>query len=289
MAKFHNRRGTAAVEYALVAALIMGVIILAVSTLGDHALQAATRLSNVHNVSNSAQASRGEAALSATSPANAASLQRMDVAGHVLQFVLALCLVAGIGAQAWFSFRKIRQPEAEVTASPNKQLHPLDRLFEKRQDILKDLSVIISAHHLSELKVGQVMTNNLTVVGKSTSTQDLDRLLHTERRHHILVTGDNNQLAGIISDRDLSRRQGDCAAEVMTSKITYASPDTDLIVAATTMINQGISALPVVDEGKLVGILTTTDLTLVLQCVLLLAKREHSVSSPDYQIVPSLT
>ncbi len=40
------------------------------------------------------------------------------------------------------------------------------------------------------------------------------------------------------------------------------------------MINHGISALPVLENEKLEGILTTTDLTLVLQCLLLLAKRD---------------
>jgi predicted transcriptional regulator len=172
--------------------------------------------------------------------------------------------------------RRARQLQPLTEAAQDQTPNPLHQLFEKRQTILKDLSVVISSHHLSELTVGQVMSDHLTVVGKNTTVTEVEDILQSQRRHHILVTGENDELAGIISDRDLSRRTGGSAAEVMTSKLTYATRDTELIVAATTMINQGISALPVVDEGKLVGILTTTDLTLVLQCVLLLAKREQA-------------
>jgi predicted transcriptional regulator/Flp pilus assembly pilin Flp len=269
------RRGTAAVEYSLVAALVIGVIVLAVSTLGEHASRVTSKLANAPSFGSPAPSDL--AAKGPAIPAAAAEpVSRWHLAGHVLQLVLALGLVAGISAQAFLSFRKVRQPDPEVAVSALKQPHPLDRLYEKRQDILKDLSQVIADHHLSELRVGQVMTNSLTIVGKSTSVRDLENLLQSERRHHILVTGDDDQLAGIISDRDLSRRNGDCAAEVMTSKITYATPETELIVAATTMISQGISALPVVTENKLIGILTTTDLTLVLQCILLLAKREEA-------------
>lgn len=270
------RRGTTAIEYTLVAALVIGVILLAVSALGEHTSRAAKILGGTPDRAVAASPTTTTAAGGSLLAQPADGRATWSAAGHILQLVLATGLVIGIALQAFLSARKIRQPKSEVAGSPEKA-DPLDRLFNKRQDMLKDLSQIIEAHHLSELKVGQVMTNNLTVVGKSTSVKELERLLHTERRHHILVTGDNDQLAGIVSDRDLSRRGGDSAAEVMTSKVTYATPDTDLSVAATTMINQGISALPVVADGKLSGILTTTDLTLVLQCILLLAKREDSL------------
>jgi CBS domain-containing protein len=269
-------RGTAAVEYVLMVALIIGVALMSFSVLGEHASQAhATigKLTTVSHSNSSGQESQRESVGESLAENGPASL---GWTGYSLHLILPICLMAGIAFQAFLTFRRTRQPVAEAAKPAERQEHPLEQLFDKRQVMLKDLSHIIGGQHLSELTVGQVMSDNLTVVGRSTSIQEVEHILRTHRRHHILVTADDDSLAGIISDRDLSRRHGDCASEVMTSKITFATRDTELTVAATTMINQGISALPVMEEGKLVGILTTTDLTLVLQCILLLAKREQA-------------
>lgn len=272
-------RGTAAVEYVLMVALIIGVALMSYSVLGDQASHAHATIGKLTTVSHS-RTGRAAQGISRQS-ADKESLAVNDAASLLwvsnwTQLVLPGCLMVGIALQAFLAFRRIRQPVAEAAKPAETPANPLEQLFDKRQVMLKDLALVIGGQHLSELTVGQVMSDNLTVVGRSTSIQEVEQILRTNRRHHILVTADDDSLAGIISDRDLSRRHGECASEVMTSKITFATRDTELTVAATTMINQGISALPVMEEGKLVGILTTTDLTLVLQCILLLAKREQA-------------
>ena len=50
------------------------------------------------------------------------------------------------------------------------------------------------------------------------------------------------------------------AAEIMTREVVAVTPDTSIIDVATTMIDHRISAVPVVDRGKLVGIVTENDL-----------------------------
>lgn len=72
---------------------------------------------------------------------------------------------------------------------------------------------------------------------------------------------------GIISDRDLDRA-GRTAANLMTPNPVAIDATMEISPAATLMIYRRISALPVVKEGRLCGLLTTTDLTLTLQCAL---------------------
>jgi CBS domain-containing protein len=54
------------------------------------------------------------------------------------------------------------------------------------------------------------------------------------------------------------------------SKIqTYASPDTPVEVAVQRMVNHKIRRLPIVSDGKVVGIVTVTDLARQLRSILL--------------------
>ncbi len=88
------------------------------------------------------------------------------------------------------------------------------------------------------------------------------RMLHA--RHLPVVNG--GQLAGIVSDRDLRR----CAAagraptttldEIMESEPLTIEPSQTLREAAELMATAKISALPVVEDAQLIGILTLTDL-----------------------------
>src|SRR5215203_3034455 len=65
----------------------------------------------------------------------------------------------------------------------------------------------------------------------------------------------------------------------MMSKIrTSASPDTSIDVAVQRMVNNRIRRLPIIENGKLVGIITVTDLAKYLRTILLLnrALSHHS-------------
>jgi CBS domain-containing protein len=54
------------------------------------------------------------------------------------------------------------------------------------------------------------------------------------------------------------------------SKIkTYASPDTPVEVAVQRMVNHKIRRLPILSDGKVVGIVTVTDLARQLRTILL--------------------
>ena len=73
-------------------------------------------------------------------------------------------------------------------------------------------------------------------------------------------------VAGMVSDRDLRLAEGMCDSsqrtvrEAMASDVVSLSPASNLSEAARLMVEHKISAMPIVDDGRLVGILTSTDL-----------------------------
>jgi CBS domain-containing protein len=52
--------------------------------------------------------------------------------------------------------------------------------------------------------------------------------------------------------------------DIMTTEVRTCSPDTDLAAAAALMLDGDCGILPVVDEGKLVGIVTDRDMYIAL-------------------------
>jgi acetoin utilization protein AcuB len=94
---------------------------------------------------------------------------------------------------------------------------------------------------------------------------------------------DDGRLVGIVSDRDLRQHVG--ALEhvkvdaVMTKPVVSVTPNTMLEQAAYLLVKHKIGAVPVVDSGKLVGIITATDLLRAFAEVL--GASEEGVSRMD--------
>lgn len=76
------------------------------------------------------------------------------------------------------------------------------------------------------------------------------------------VLGDG-KLVGIITDRDLRRHEGYLEHTdvrlAMTEDVSIVSPMTPIRAAAQTLLERKVGALPVMEEGRLVGIISTTD------------------------------
>jgi len=82
-------------------------------------------------------------------------------------------------------------------------------------------------------------------------------------RHLVVMEG--AQVAGVISERDLggrvggSLREGRAVRDLMSKRVTTAEPETTLADAAGQMREQLIGSLPVLEDDRLVGIVTATD------------------------------
>jgi len=125
------------------------------------------------------------------------------------------------------------------------------------------------------LVIERMTTTPVTITGDLTVTQALEVI---ERRNvrHLPVVNDRGLLIGIITERDLLRAKGNQVVEnLMERRVITVTEYTPLENAARIMADHKIGSLPVVRDGKLVGIITQTDLFKVF--LELLGAREPGV------------
>src|SRR5512139_215511 len=91
-------------------------------------------------------------------------------------------------------------------------------------------------------------------------------LMQEKKLRRLPVVDDDGALVGIVVERDLlvaamrylqSRVE---IGDIMTRNVVTVSPDADLVDVARTMLERKIGGLPVVEDGKLVGIVTESDI-----------------------------
>ena len=129
--------------------------------------------------------------------------------------------------------------------------------------------------------VGRVMNTYLVTVSPDTTIIKAKDLIEEKKINHLLVVDENENLLGLVSDRDVKQSWASPATTlsvhelnylltqltvemIMTKKIITISSGTTIETAALIMQENRISALPVMEAEKLVGIITTTDVMEVL-------------------------
>ena len=118
------------------------------------------------------------------------------------------------------------------------------------------------------MQVKELMTKDVTKVNANSSVSEIAKDMKSLNVGSIPVCDDNNNVVGIVTDRDIVLRDvasGDhhhnsTAQNVMSSHLVTVTPDTDVHEAANIMAKNQIRRLPVVENGKLVGMLSIGDL-----------------------------
>jgi acetoin utilization protein AcuB len=119
------------------------------------------------------------------------------------------------------------------------------------------------------LTVRDIMARELVTIRPHETVRRAYRLMRDHRFRHLPVVEDG-RLVGILSDRDLrpvllSPALGRARVrELMSEDLTTVAPEAPVEEAASLLVVKRIGCLPVVDAGRLVGIVTETDLLAVL-------------------------
>lgn len=110
------------------------------------------------------------------------------------------------------------------------------------------------------MRIQDVMNKTVVTVSPEATVAEARELLHAEEIEHLVVT-DGKKVVGVLSDRDLQQGRDDSPVKsVMTKNAATISPDETLRKAAGMLEGRNIGCLPVVSNGKLDGIVSTTDL-----------------------------
>lgn len=123
------------------------------------------------------------------------------------------------------------------------------------------------AHGVTKLR--DIMTTPVLKLSPTDPASDALALMRDEHvRHAPVVLG--SDILGIVSDRDLGgphgglARKGRAVGELMQRDLVFGAPEMSAADAAIIMRERRIGCLPVVDAGRLLGIVTRSDLLAAL-------------------------
>ena len=126
------------------------------------------------------------------------------------------------------------------------------------------------------LRVRDLMSKPVRTLGPNEPVAGADELMRMERIRHLPVLDEAGALCGIVSQRDLfrgalARALGDAESveakllgllrvkDVMNAPVVTASPDETVAEAAARMVDGKLGCLVVVEDGRMLGILTESD------------------------------
>lgn len=140
--------------------------------------------------------------------------------------------------------------------------------------------------------IADIMTRDVIAVKRETSVRELAEIFTTRRIGSLPVVDDDNHLIGIVTETDLVEQDktlhiptvvsifdwviylesskrfekelqkvtARTVGEIMNENVETIAPTAPVSQAADIMSGKGIHAIPVVDAGKLVGIVSRIDL-----------------------------
>jgi CBS domain-containing protein len=118
------------------------------------------------------------------------------------------------------------------------------------------------------MKVNECMCDEVCYVKPNCKTSEAAKLMCQNHIGCIPVCDDNNSVVGIITDRDIILRSIACdkdvkqtpVSEIMTSNVCTCDCNDEVYTAENKMAQNQIRRIPVLENNKLVGILTMGDL-----------------------------
>lgn len=140
--------------------------------------------------------------------------------------------------------------------------------------------------------VRDIMVNNVITIEHDKTAKDV-AILMTEKSISSLVVVKEGTPIGLVTERDLARKVSTTdrkssevpLSEIMSPNFRWVEPMTPIEDAVQRMTNKNIRRLLVLDNGKLVGIITETDLARYLRSKLLIEGALDDVTALNRKVV----
>jgi len=142
------------------------------------------------------------------------------------------------------------------------------------------------------LKIENIMVSDvITVEAEATVRQAVD-LMNKHEIGCLIVVDEEEKPVGILTERDLLRRvlakRKDPVrvkvSQVMSKPLVTGTPHMDLEAATRFMFKKKIKKLPVVEDGRLVGLVTLTDIVRVQPQIIKILKKLAKTELPPKRI-----
>lgn len=109
-----------------------------------------------------------------------------------------------------------------------------------------------------------IMTQKVVSVGSTAKISDAIELMTEKNLGGLPVVDDDNHVRAIITERDIAilfadRLSGVTVAQLMSENVVTALSKTTIFEAERSMTTRGFRRLPIISDGKVVGIITTMD------------------------------
>lgn len=117
------------------------------------------------------------------------------------------------------------------------------------------------------LKVQEIMIKDVITLGTKATVSEAVNLMN-EHKIGCVVIIQNGEAIGIITERDMLKRvlietrdpNTTKVSQIMTAPLVVGNPEMDIQEAVRLMAAEKIRKLPITEDGKLVGMITLTDL-----------------------------
>ncbi|PDW00537.1 CBS domain-containing protein [Candidatus Viridilinea mediisalina] len=110
------------------------------------------------------------------------------------------------------------------------------------------------------MKAREIMTQAVISINEAATVEDAARLLARNRISGLPVVNAEGLLVGLVSEHDLIAKPGRLVGELMTRGVITIGLDTEVEQIQHLLTHQRIRRVPVVEHGKVVGIVSRSDL-----------------------------
>ena len=110
------------------------------------------------------------------------------------------------------------------------------------------------------MKAEDVMTTRVVTITDGQTKQQAARLLSQHHISGLPVVNADHMVVGVVTEYDVISKEGETVGEIMTRGVISVTPDTELDEISHLLVHERIKRLPVLDQGKLVGIVSRADL-----------------------------
>lgn len=108
-----------------------------------------------------------------------------------------------------------------------------------------------------------IMTRNVCTIHPQASVREAAQILSSRRISGLPVVDADHCIIGIVTEADIIgkvNREGLSVADIMSRNVTVVSAETAVEDIATLLTERKIKRVPVVEQGKLVGIVSRADI-----------------------------